>query len=116
MQATIQAPFTLERPPMESNKPFPETLANIMAMQDVGHRELARRCKARDWGSHATINSLVAGTLRPSVKAMEAIAVALQIRPETFAEYRLAIARRKLDPEVVGLKQALKNLELCVGL
>jgi hypothetical protein len=41
---------------------------------------------------------------------MEAIATALETEPETFAEYRLAKARRELDPDVSGLQPALATL------
>jgi hypothetical protein len=44
---------------MESSKPFHQTLAGLMEMMDVGHRELARRTAAHNWGSHTTINRLV---------------------------------------------------------
>jgi transcriptional regulator with XRE-family HTH domain len=106
-------PQQLEPKVVRSTKPFPETLASIMEMEEISHRELARRCQRRGWGSLGTINQLVRGVLRPSLQAMKAVSTALQIEPETFAEYRLLVARRKLDPEVVGLAKALKNLEGC---
>lgn len=95
---------------MESAKPFSETLASLMRMGDIGQRELARRCQRRGWGSVGTISKLLSGDIRPTLRSMEAIATAVETQPETFAEYRLLVARRELDPEVVGLKAALKRL------
>ena len=101
----------LETKAMESTLPFPETLQKIMDMQDVGMRELARRCEQRGWGSYASIRGLRKGEFAPTLTAMEEIAVALDIKPETFAEYRLGKARALLDPEQVGWKKALRNLK-----
>lgn len=95
---------------VESTQPFNETLRSIMDMADVSNRELTRRCRERGWGSLATINRLVLGEVRPSMNAMESIATALKVKPETFSEYRLGKARRQLDPEQVGLSKALKAL------
>jgi len=41
---------------------------------------------------------------------MELIAKVCEVEPEYFAEYRLAMAMRDLDPNQVGLEQALANL------
>jgi transcriptional regulator with XRE-family HTH domain len=51
------------------------------------------------------------GEKQPSIEAIEAIARALGVAAGTFAEYRLALARRQLDEREVGLDQALANLE-----
>ena len=93
-----------------TRKPFPEALQAILEEQEVSQRELVRRCKANGWGSLWTINALVHGELRPTMPAMEAVAKALHVRPEHFAEYRLAEARRRLDPEEVGVESALRYL------
>jgi transcriptional regulator with XRE-family HTH domain len=98
---------------MKSTKPFPETLKSLMEMQEVGHRELTRRCEAHGWGSLGTINRLVNGELRPTQRAMAAVARALNEPPETFAEYRLGAMRERLDPEAVGLPKALRALARC---
>jgi transcriptional regulator with XRE-family HTH domain len=57
------------------------------------------------------IAALLRGEVRASRKAMQSIAAALSVSPETFAEYRLLEARRQLDPEVAGLESALATLE-----
>ena len=98
---------------MTSNRPFGETLQSILDMEQISQRELGRRCvQESHWGSNRTIAQLVKGELSPSLGAMENIAKALRIQPETFAEYRLMVARNKLDPREVGLKSALKTLEV----
>lgn len=45
-----------------------------------------------------------------SIEFLESLAGALGVPPETFAEYRLAIARVQLDESEVGLEAALANL------
>lgn len=115
MQFTQQAAPQIERPLMESKKPFPDTLKAILETEEVTHRELSRRCKERGWGALGTINRLVNGELRPSMRAMAAVAAALRVKPETFAEYRLGAMREQLDPEVAGLKKALRTLDRCQG-
>jgi transcriptional regulator with XRE-family HTH domain len=60
--------------------------------------------------THAHLNMLANGHDKPSMRAMELIARACSVPPEYFAEYRLAIAMRELDPDVVGLERALENL------
>ncbi len=60
--------------------------------------------------THAHLNMLANGHDKPSMRAMELIARACRVPPEYFAEYRLAVAMRELDPELVGLEQALENL------
>ena len=94
----------------QSRKPFGEELEAILREQDVSQRELVRRCKDNGWGSLWTINALVHGELRPTMPAIEAVSRTLHVRPEHFAEYRLAEARRWLDPEEVGVESALRYL------
>jgi transcriptional regulator with XRE-family HTH domain len=65
--------------------------------------------------THAHLNMLANGHDKPSVRAMELIAQACSVSPEYFAEYRLAMAMRELDPGVVGLEQALENLNARLG-
>lgn len=95
---------------MESNAPFPETLKAIQDELAISQREIARRCEKNGWGSVTSINQMIRGELTPSLNALKAIAKALGVPPETFAEYRLAMARRSLDPGEVGLETALENL------
>jgi transcriptional regulator with XRE-family HTH domain len=91
-------------------EPFSEALTDLLDEYEMSLRELTRRCRSNGWGNLTTIARLAHGEMRPSIRAMEHIAKALGIRPETFADYRLATARRRLDPRAVGWKNALKNL------
>jgi len=65
--------------------------------------------------THAHINMLANRHDRPSMRAMELIAKACGVQPAYFAEYRLALAMRELDPAEVGLEQALENLNARLG-
>src|SRR5438270_10000006 len=65
--------------------------------------------------THAHLNMLANGHDKPSMRAMELIARACSVSPDYFAEYRLAVAMRELDPSVVGLDQALENLNARLG-
>ncbi len=95
----------------KSRRPFPETLKSLLESHEMSLRELSRRTrKQADWGRTSTMSLLLNEELRPTMEAMEHIAFAIEVRPETFAEYRLGAARRRLDPEVVGLNEALRNL------
>jgi transcriptional regulator with XRE-family HTH domain len=97
---------------MESTKPFPEVLSALLDERDWSHAELARRTRKEfKWGNQVTISDYLREVRRPSQRAMENIAAALRIKPETFAEFRLMKARHELDPKHVGLKRALKRLE-----
>jgi transcriptional regulator with XRE-family HTH domain len=95
-----------------SNKPFGESLRSLMEKQGFSYRGLAQRTRELDGRgmTHAHINMLAKGHDRPSMRAMELIAEACEVTPDFFAEYRLALAMRELDPTEVGLEQALENL------
>lgn len=95
-----------------SRKPLPQTLRALMEEQDVSLREVVRRTKRQSgWGSPHGVSLLLHGELRPTPEAMEHLARAFQVKPEVFAEYRLAMERRRFDPDQVGFKAALRNLE-----
>ncbi len=84
-----------------------------MPPRGLTYRSLAAATRELDGKglTHAHINMLANGHDKPSMRAMELIASACGVPPQHFAEYRLAIAMRELDPEHVGLEQALANLE-----
>lgn len=65
--------------------------------------------------THAHLNMLANGHDKPSIRAIELISAACEVSPDYFAEYRLAMAMRELDPAVVGLDQALANLNARLG-
>jgi len=95
-----------------SDKPFGDALRELMEERDLTYRSLARRTQELDGKgmTHAHINMLANGHEKPSMRAMELIARALEVEPDHFAQYRLAVAMRELDPAEVGLEQALENL------
>ncbi len=95
-----------------STSPFGDALRALMDERGLSYRGLAEEIRRIDGRgiTHAHLNMLANGHDKPSMRAMELIAAACSISPEYFAEYRLAIAMRELDPEVVGLEQALQNL------
>ena len=95
-----------------STEPFGEALRALMDDRGLSYRGLAdatRRLDGRGM-THAHINMLAKGHDKPSMRAMELLAQACGVDPEYFAEYRLAVAMRELDPTEVGLEQALENL------
>ncbi len=95
-----------------STQPFGEALRALMTARGLSYRGLAEAIRGIDEQgiTHAHINMLANGHDKPSMRAMELIGRACSVRPEYFAEYRLALAMRELDPSVVGLEQALENL------
>jgi transcriptional regulator with XRE-family HTH domain len=95
-----------------SSRPFGDALRALMAARRLTYRGLADATRERDSRglTHAHINMLANGHDRPSLRAMELIAQACGVEPDYFAEYRLAMAMRELDPAEVGLERALANL------
>lgn len=96
-----------------SRKPFAETLSALLEEDDVSIRELARRGQKHSgtsWPSAVSISLLCRGEMEPTIEMMDVIARALQIKPETFAEYRLERARERLNWRTVGLAAALREL------
>ena len=95
-----------------SSKPFGEALRGLMDQRGLTYRGLAEATRQVDGKgmTHAHINMLAIGHDRPSMRAMELIAHACGVESDHFAEYRLAAAMRELDPDAVGLEQALENL------
>lgn len=95
-----------------SNQAFGKALRALMDARGLSYRGLAEVIRGIDDKgiTHAHLNMLANGHDKPSLRAMELIAQACGVAPEYFAEYRLAVAMRELDPNVVGLEQALENL------
>lgn len=61
-----------------------------------------------------TLKSVMAGRRRVTATLIEAVADVLDVEPQLFAEYRLAMMRQSLDerdpPDGVGLEEALAQL------
>lgn len=79
----------------------------------MSYRALAAR--TRQHASDATgvtsghLANLVSGRNRASAPVLELIATALDVCPEDFAEYRLAVLRRSLDERAVGFDAACRR-------
>ncbi len=88
-----------------------------MGARGLTYRGLAEQIRQLDGKgiTHAHLNMLANGHEKPSMRAMELIAGACEVDPDYFAEYRLAVAMRELDPNEVGLEQALANLNARLG-
>jgi transcriptional regulator with XRE-family HTH domain len=95
-----------------STEPFGATLRALMEARGLSYRKLSDETRQLDGRgmTHAHINMLANGRDKPSTRAMELIAQVCAVEPEYFAEYRLAMAMRDLDPNQVGLERALENL------
>jgi transcriptional regulator with XRE-family HTH domain len=102
---------------VNSNEPFGKALRVLMDERNLSYRGLADAIgRLDDRGmTHAHLNMLANGHDKPSIRAIDLIARACSVSPEYFAEYRLAMAQRELDPSVVGLDQALQNLNARLG-
>jgi len=100
-----------------SQQPFGDALRALMKARGMTYRGLADAIRTLDAKgiTHAHINMLANGHDKPSMRAMELIARACAVEPEYFAEYRLAVAMRELDPSEVGLERALENLNARLG-
>lgn len=100
-----------------SDKPFGEALRTLMDERGLSYRSLAEATRQLDGRgmTHAHINMLANGHDKPSMRAMELIARVCDVQPAYFAEYRLTVAMRALDPAEVGLEQALENLNARLG-
>ena len=101
----------------ESNEHFGDALRKLMRERALTYRGLADATREIDHKglTHAYINMLANGHDKPSLRAMELIAQACDVEPDYFAEYRLAVAMRELDPAEVGLERALENLNDRLG-
>lgn len=77
---------------------FGVELERLMKQRGLGVRELARQMESSGINpSGATISQLKKGYISPSTRLMEAVAVALEVPPEHFAEYRLETVRERLE-------------------
>lgn len=100
-----------------SVEPFGEALRALMDVRGLTYRGLAEAIREIDdkGMTHAHLNMLANGHDKPSMRAMELIARACGVDPDYFAEYRLNMAMRQLDPNEVGLERALENLNARLG-
>lgn len=94
-------------------QPFGETLKALRKDRDLTLERLAFR--VYDVGGKITagaISQFERGASNPTIATIELLAKALEVEPETFVAYRLAIARRLLDERQIPLEEAVANLAL----
>jgi lambda repressor-like predicted transcriptional regulator len=99
---------------MGTDQPFHEAVRGVLAERGLTFRALAARTSEVESDgkglSHSYLTTL--GTHdRPTPRAMEIVARALDLRPTFFAEYRLGLVRGLFDEEQQGLPRALQNLQ-----
>jgi hypothetical protein len=99
---------------MGTDQPFREAVRVLLAERGLTFRALAANTSAVDPQgkgiSHSYLTTL--GTHdRPTLRAVELVARALDLEPTFFAEYRLGMVRRLFDEDQQGLAGALLNLE-----
>lgn len=123
---------------MKTNKPFEDRIQEILEERGLSVRELCRRMQESypiplgEWSdlagyppdenpmpSHTTVNRIVTGESPVTPRMIERIAYTLgpEVSPEHFAEYRLDLARERLewrdpDPETRRRRLALALREL----
>jgi len=99
---------------MGTDQPFADAIRALLAARGLTFRALAARTTQVDPHNGGLTHSYLA-TLgkhdRPSLRAMEIAARALDVEPTYFAEYRLALIRGLFDEEQQGLAGALEHLE-----
>jgi len=96
-----------------TDEPLSRALPALMRERGLTYRALASRtCEHAGDASGVTsghLANLVSGRNRASAPVLELIATALDVRPEYFAEYRLAVLRRSLDERAVGFDAACRR-------
>jgi lambda repressor-like predicted transcriptional regulator len=99
---------------MGTDQPFREAVRALLSERGLTFRALAARTSEFDSDGKGLSHSYLAtlGTHdRPTLRAMEVVARALELEPTFFAEYRLGMVRRLFDEEQQGLRGALENVE-----
>ena len=96
------------------SRPFGDVLRGLLVDHGVttriGNPDWVGFAKQLDNIHYETLRKAVVAERQPAPKVIEAVSDALSVAPETFAEYRLWQARRLLDPQEVGLNEAVRSL------
>jgi transcriptional regulator with XRE-family HTH domain len=108
-----------EPPQLPDLEPITVTLRRLTAAAGLTYRALAQRTREFDQRgrgvTHSYIAGLASGKEQPSPRSVELIARALDVTPDVFGEYRLAILRHELDPKRSGFGAARKRYIELVG-
>lgn len=98
-----------------TDEPFGAALAELLREADFttssGNVNWHAFARELDGFTYENLRLVIAGKRQPSVPFMEEVARALKVKPDHFAEYRIAQARRQFDVREVGFEAALENLE-----
>lgn len=99
---------------MPPTEPFSKRLRRLarerkVSLASIGYRAYHPGVKGT---SPATFNKVLQGTRSVNAALIEAVAEVLEVKPEEFPEYQLALARQQLDENEVGLERALANLRV----
>jgi transcriptional regulator with XRE-family HTH domain len=94
-------------------KPTSDLLRELRSERGMSQETLSHEAYAieKDGTSLSQIKAIELGTRRPSAQTILALAEVLDVEPEIFPEYRLAVARLSIDESVVNLPEAMRNLE-----
>lgn len=97
-----------------STQPFPDRVKALAADRGLSVSRVGQRAGARELKgtSPDMFKSAMAGHRKVTPVLIEEVARVLEVPPDEFPEYRLAIARRQLDENEVGLDQAIATLEV----
>jgi hypothetical protein len=98
----------------KTDQAFPVALRDLLIEHDY-----ATASGKPNWAAFAaeldvhyeTLRRVVAHERVPSPRLIQECARALRIRADYFLEYRIYLAQRDFDPEVVGLERATENLK-----
>jgi len=94
-----------------SVEPFDVVLTRLLAEREMTPHGLSVQLREQTgWGSSIALSKMTRGELVPGPEGIRHIARVLEVDPDVFAEYRLAVAREALDWREVGLEQALASL------
>ncbi|HEX7254954.1 MAG TPA: hypothetical protein VF236_03425 [Gaiellaceae bacterium] len=100
---------------IDDTRPFGAKLRDLLIENGIttrmGNPDWAGFCQLLRDVHYETLRKAVVGERHPAPKLIEAVTDALDLPPETFAEYRLWEARRQLDPQEVGFEQAVRSLD-----
>lgn len=93
-------------------QPFSERLRALAAERGTSVERVGTAAydPAVEGTSLGMLRKVIGGQRAPNRALIEAVATALSVHPDEFAEYRLLVARESLDERVVGLDAALDQL------
>lgn len=92
-------------------EPFGQRVARLAKDRGLSVAQVRYLAYEGKGTSPETAKKVLEGSRPVTTVLVEAIARVLEVPPEEFPEYRLAVARRELDEREVGLDQALMTLE-----